>query len=176
MIVSILKYLGLYIFVVMIQLFILNNLFIGGTYSFLFQPQIIVLFLLLIPTTVSHVWLILISFAAGYIYDVFFTSWGIHAAASTLIGFTRYYFTRDIETVIAARDEDNQIWTSKKGNAWKWTYFLVFTGAYHFFYLLIQSGGLNFFDRILPAFLSSTVITFVLVLIFENILFKPSKN
>jgi hypothetical protein len=176
MIVSILKYFGLYVFVVMIQLFILNNLFIGGTYSFLFQPQIIVLFLLLIPTTVSHVWLIIISFLAGYVYDVFFNCWGIHASVCTLIGFTRYYFTRDIETVIAARDEDNQIWTSKKGNTWKWTYFIVFTAAYHFVYLLIQSGWSNFFDRMLPAFLSSTIITFFLVLIFENILFKPSKN
>jgi hypothetical protein len=176
MIVSILKYFGLYAFVVLIQLFILNNLFIGGSYSFLFQPQIIVLFLLLIPATVSHVWLIIISFLAGYVYDVFFNCWGIHASVSTLIGFTRYYFTRDIETVIAARDEDNQIWTSKKGNTWKWTYFLVFTAVYHFVYLLIQSGWGNFFDRMLPAFLSSTIITFFLVLIFENILFKPSRN
>ncbi len=176
MIVSVLKYLGLYLFVLLVQLFILNNLFIGSFYSFLFQPQLIVMFLLLLPASMSHEWLIIISFLAGFIFDVFFNCWGIHAAVATFIGFTRYYATREVETVIAARDEDNQIWTSKKGSAWKWTYFLTFIGLYHFLYLLIETHGNNFFTRMLPAFISSTVLAFLLVLIFENLIYKPARN
>ncbi len=176
MIVSILKYLGLYIFVLLVQLFILNNLFIGSFYGFLFQPQLIVMFLLLLPTSMSHEWLIVVSFMAGYIFDVFFESWGVHAAVATFIGYTRYYATKEVETVIAARDEDNQIWTSKKGNAWKWTYFLTFIAVYHFLFLLIESHGSNFFTRFLPGFASSTIIAFLLVLIFENLIYKPARN
>lgn len=179
MIVSVLKYLGLYLLIVFIQLFILNNLFIGNHYSFLFQPQLIVMFLLLLPSSMSHTWLILVSFLAGLIFDSFFNTWGIHAAISTLVGFSRYYATREVETVISAREEDNQIWTSKKGNAWKWTYFLTFIAIYHFLFILIDSIdtiGHNFFTRVIPSFFSSTILAFIFVLILENLIYKAAKN
>jgi hypothetical protein len=176
MIVSVLKYLGLYLLVIFIQEFILNNLFIGNYYAFLFQPQIIVMFLLLLPSSMSHTWLVLVSFLSGLLFDAFFNTWGIHAAVSTIVGFSRYYATREVETVISAREEDNQIWTSKKGNAWKWTYFLTFIAIYHFLFLLLESLGSNFFSRFLPSFISSTIIAFVLVLILENLIYKPARN
>lgn len=176
MIVSILKYLGLYILIILIQLYILNNVFIGNYYAFLFQPQLIVMFILLLPPNMSHTWLILVSFVAGYIFDVFFQSWGEHAAVCTLVGFIRHYATRDIENVIAAREEENQIWTSKKGSAWKWTYFLTFIAIYHFAFLWLVSLGHNFFTRLLPAFVSSSIIAFVLILVLENLIYKPARN
>jgi hypothetical protein len=176
MIVSILKYLGLYLLIVFIQLFILNNLFIGNYFSFLLQPQLIVMFLLLLPSSMSHTWLIIVSFLAGFIFDAFFNNWGIHASVSTVVGFSRYYATREVETVISAREEDNQIWTSKKGQAWKWTYFLTFIAIYHFLFLLIESLGHNFFSRVLPSFVGSTIVAFVFILILENLLYKPARN
>jgi hypothetical protein len=176
MILSILKYFALFFLIVIVQLFVLNNIFIGNYYGFLFQPQLIVMFVLLLPSSMQHSWLILVSFLAGFFFDVFFQSWGIHAAASTLIGFTRYYATRDVENVIGARDEDNQIWTSKKGQVWKWTYFLTFTAIYHFLFLLIESHGHNFFTRLLPSFVCSTLIAFVLILLLENLIYKPARN
>ena len=91
MILSILKYLGLFFLIVIVQLFILNNIFIGNYYGFLFQPQLIVMFVLLLPSSMQHSWLILISFLSGFLFDVFFQSWGIHAAVSTLIGFSSLY-------------------------------------------------------------------------------------
>ncbi len=176
MIVSVLKYLGLFLLILLIQLFILYNLFIGTPYSFLFAPQLIVMFLLLLPSSMDHSWLIIISFIGGLIFDAFFSTWGIHAAVSTIIGFSRYYATREVETVISARDEDNQIWTSKKGNAWKWTYFLTFTAIYHFLFMMIESVGHNLFSRVLPAFVCSTIIAFVFILILENLIYKPARN
>ncbi|MCC6817945.1 MAG: hypothetical protein IT245_03515 [Bacteroidia bacterium] len=158
------------------QEFILRNLFMSNRFAFLVQPQLIVMFLVLLPPSMSHNWMIIVSFLAGFIFDVNFESWGIHAGISTLVGYTRYYATKEVETVIAARDEENQIWTSKKGGTWKWTYFLTFIAIYHFLYLLLESHGSNFFTRVLPAFISSTVIAFLLVLIFENVLYKPARN
>lgn len=176
MILSILRYLGLFVFVVLVQKFILNNIYISGTYAYLFQVQLIVLFLLLLPAEMSHVWMILVSFLAGYLYDAFFISYGTNAAVSTLIGFVRYYATRDVENVIGAREEDNQIWTSKKGNSWKYAYFITFIGIYHFLFLLIESHGKNFFTILIPSFVVSSICAFLLSLLFENILFKPAKN
>lgn len=176
MILSIFRYTGLYIFILLIQLFILKNIFIGNYWGFLFNPQLIVMFILFLPPSVSHAWMIVISFVAGFLFDVFFQSWGVHAASATLVGFVRFYATRDVENIIAAREEENQIWTSKKGNAWKYSYFITFIAIYHFIYILIDSLGHNFFTRVIPAIISSTLITFMLVLILENILYKPARN
>jgi rod shape-determining protein MreD len=176
MIVSLLKYAGLYILIILIQLYILNNVFIGNFYAFLFQPQLIIMFILLLPPGMPHTWLVLVSFLAGFVFDVFFQSWGVHAAVATLVGFVRHYATRDIENVIAAREEENQIWTSKKGSAWKWTYFLTFIAIYHFLFLLLDSMGHNFFTRLIPSFISSTLIAFALILVLENLIYKPARN
>jgi hypothetical protein len=176
MIVSFLKYLGLFVLIVFIQEFILKNLMIGNYYGFLFQPQLIVMFLLLLPSSMSHTLLIFVSFLAGFAFDILFESWGIHAAVSTVVGFSRYYATREVETVISAREEDNQIWTSKKGKAWKWSYFLTFIAVYHFLYLMLETMGHNFFSRVLPSFISSTLLAFFFILILENLIYKPVRN
>jgi hypothetical protein len=176
MILSILRYFSLFFIIVIVHLFILNNIFIGNYYGFLFQPQLIVMFVLLLPYSMKRSWMILISFIGGFMFDVFFQSWGIHAAVCTLIGFTRHYATKDLENVIGARNEDNQIWTSKKGQVWKWTYFLTFTAIYHFLFLLIESHGHNFFTRLLPSFVCSTLIALVLILLLENLIYKPARN
>lgn len=176
MIISILRYLGLFVFIVLVQLYILNNIYLTGTLSHLFQVQLIVMFILLLPTEMSHVWMIVVSFIAGFIYDSFFISYGINAAVSTFVGFVRFYATRDIENEIGAREEDNQIWTSKKGKTWKYAYFLSFIAIYHFLFILLESHGRNFFTIALPATIVSSLCAFVLILIFENILFKPARN
>lgn len=178
MIVSILKYLGLYILILMIQLYIINNIFIGNYFAFLFQPQLIIMFILLLPPNMPHTWLIFVSFVAGYVFDIYFMQYGQHAAVATFVGFVRHYATRDIENVITAREEENQIWTSKKGSAWKWTYFITFIAFYHFAFLLLTTTHIssNFFQVFLPAFLSSTIIAFLLVLMLENLIYKPARN
>jgi hypothetical protein len=176
MIFSVLRFLALYVLIVIIQLFLLNNIFTGNTWAFLFQPQLIIMFLLFLPPSMSHSWMIVVSFAAGFLFDVFFQSWGELAAVSTLIGFVRHYSTRDIDNAIGARIEDNQIWTSKKGSSWKWVYFLVFIGLYHLLFLWINGLGHNFFTRIIPATISSSLITFAIILLLENLIYKPSRN
>ena len=176
MIVSILKYLGLYVLIVGMQVFILNNMFLGNYYGFLVQPQLIIMFLILLPASMSHNWLIIVSFLAGFIFDALSQTWGIHAAVSTFIGFTRYYATKEVETMITAREEDNQIWTSKKGRSWKLTYFLTFIALYHFLYLFLEGLGGNFITRLLPSFFSSTAIAFALILILENLIYKPARS
>jgi hypothetical protein len=162
--------------IVIIQLFVLNNIVIGTNYAYLFQPQILIIFLLFIPVGISHIRLILTAFVAGLFYDMFFNSWGIHALVATFIGFTRHYVTSGIENVLSAREEDNKIWTSKKSQSWRWRYYLSFTFLYHFIYIIVDTLGKNFFTSILPAIVISTLTVFILILIIENLIFKASKN
>lgn len=173
---STLKYIALLFVVIFIQLFILNNLFLGSSYSFLFQPQMLVFFLVLLPIDFSHLKMLIISFLSGLLFDLFFNSWGVHAAICTFIGFYRFYFVKDIDKEIASRSDDNDIWTSKKSKAWKLVYFSIFIFIYHFLFILIDSLGQNLITYVFPAALVSSAVVFILSLILENLLFKPAKN
>ncbi len=176
MIFDIVKYLGLYCLLIALQVFVISNVNIANPVGLYFQPQLLVMFLLLLPPRMSHVWLIIVSFAAGLILDMFFNSMGINAAVCTLIGYLRYYVTRDIEKEISSREEDNKIWTSKKGRPWKWTYFITFILLYHFVFVMIESLGKNFFVISMPAVFISTIITFIFTITLEDLIYKPSKS
>ncbi len=177
MILDIAKYLGLYALLIALQIFVISNVTISSNLGAYFQPQLVVMFLLLLPPRMSHVWIILVSFAAGILLDTFFNTMGINAVVCTLIGYMRHYATRDIENEIATREEDNKIWTSKKGRPWKWTYFICFIFLYHFVFMIIESLSFkNFLTVILPAALISTLLTFVFTITLEDLIYKPTKS
>lgn len=176
MILDIVKYLGLYILLIALQVFVISNININHSFGLLFQPQLVVMFLLLLPPKMTHEWLIVVSFAAGLILDTFFNTMGINAAVCTFIGFLRNYTTRGIENEIATREEDNKIWTSKKGRPWKWTYFITFIVLYHFMFIMIESHGRNFFTISIPSILISSFFTFIFSIALEDLIYKPSKS
>ncbi len=176
MIVDILKYLGLYALLIALQIFVISNLNINNSFGLLFQPQLLVMFLLLLPPKMSHEWLIVVSFGAGLLLDTFFNTMGVNAAVCTLIGFLRNYATRGIENEIASREEDNKIWTSKKGRPWKWTYFVTFILLYHFVFVMLESHGRNFFSIAIPSVLISSIATFIFTIALEDLIYKPSKT
>lgn len=176
MIVDIAKYLALYVLLIALQVFVINNVNINNSFGLLLQPQVLVMFLLLLPPKMSHEWLIIVSFGAGLIMDTVFNTMGINAAVCTLVGYLRMYATRGIENEIATREEDNKIWTSKKGRPWKWTYFISFIALYHFVFIMIESHGRNFFSIAIPSVLISSVATFLLTIALEDLIYKPSKT
>jgi hypothetical protein len=175
-IIDTLKYIALFIFLMIMQLFVINQVNVFINFSYLFQPQIVIMLVLLLPANISHSMSISISFIVGIILDMFLNTMGINASILTLIGFVRYYFTRDIENEISSREEDNKIWTSKKSSTWKYSYFGFFCALYFFVFLFIQNGFRNFFNLFLPALISNTIITFLLILLLENLIYKPTRH
>ena len=101
MIGDIFKYLGLLILLVVIQILVLDNINFGNSLTFLFQPQIVIMFVLLLPANINHIWLIIIAFFAGLLLDSLCNTYGINAAILTLIGFLRFYFTNDLNDIIS---------------------------------------------------------------------------
>jgi rod shape-determining protein MreD len=81
LIINIVRFIGL----ILIQGLILNNILVAGYIN----PQLYVLFILLLPFETPK-WLLLISaFFIGILAGLFTNSSGAHAAASTLIAFIR---------------------------------------------------------------------------------------
>lgn len=84
------KYLFCFVGLLLLQVFVLNNLRIGGYIN----PFIYVLFVLSLPFNVPG-WLLLGgSFAAGYIIDLFVNTPGMHTAATVFMAFLRPWVIR----------------------------------------------------------------------------------
>ncbi|NJM94722.1 MAG: hypothetical protein HC842_08725 [Cytophagales bacterium] len=83
---QILNFLG----TVLAQVFIFKEMVLFGK-AFCF---IYLLFLLLLPFEVGPVLLMLIGLGTGLLVDLFYDSWGIHAAASVFVMFLRWQWLR----------------------------------------------------------------------------------
>lgn len=82
--ITIIRYFFWFVFLMVLQIFLFD-------YIFIFQytrPVIFFFFLLFVPR-ISSLNLMLLAFATGFFYDIFFTMPGINTAACVLIAFIR---------------------------------------------------------------------------------------
>jgi rod shape-determining protein MreD len=80
-----LKYLFRFIVLVLVQIFIFNNIEISGYIN----PYIYILFLILLPFGTAPGLVVLLGFAMGLSIDIFSETLGMHTAATTFVAFSR---------------------------------------------------------------------------------------
>src|SRR5699024_10263302 len=81
----ILKITARFVLLILIQVFLLNNINLMGYIN----PYLYVLFIILYPVTGNKTTLIILSFLLGLSIDIFENSGGVHAAASVCIAYIR---------------------------------------------------------------------------------------
>ncbi|MEJ6794951.1 MAG: rod shape-determining protein MreD [Flavobacteriales bacterium] len=81
------KYIARFILIVSIQILVLNNIFFFGYIN----PYAYILFIIMLPISISKNQLLILSFFLGLVIDMFQNSMGSHAFASVLIAFLRNY-------------------------------------------------------------------------------------
>lgn len=158
---------GRFVLLVLMQVFVFNKIYLGGYIN----PYIFLMFILLLPYEISGITLLVLSFTMGFTIDLFSGSLGVHAAATTLVGFARATI---LNTVMPKRDNDS---SAQPGINYMgiqtfiiYTFFVVFIHHFLFFFLdtLRFSEIPQVLLRTLLSSLTTTVIIFVL-----TILFKP---
>ena len=77
-----------FIFLVVLQVFVLNQMF---QYNLL-HPFVYPLFILLLPVNTSFFLVLILSFVIGYTVDLLQLTSGIQAAATVFMGFLRIFF------------------------------------------------------------------------------------
>ena len=75
---------------VLLQVLILNNVYMGG----FINPQLYVLFVLILPFDIRGWHLLFLAFFLGVVIDVFEDSLAIHAAATSMLAFARPYMLK----------------------------------------------------------------------------------
>lgn len=156
-----------FLFLVLLQILVLNNI----QWSGYLNPYLYVLFILMLPFETPNWLLIILSFILGLTIDSFSNTWGMHSAACVMTGFIRPYYLKLIsprdgyETALRPVIRDF-------GIEWIIKYSLVLIFIHHFtlFYVEVFKFSL-FFNTLLRVFLS-TLFTFSLVIISHFIIYK----
>lgn len=171
MIVKILNQFGKFLFLIGIQVILLNHIQWNGYVN----PYVYILFILLLPVDIPNWLLLIVAFITGLTIDMFGSSGGIHAAASVFMAFARPGILR----LIAPRDgydSDMKLIPQVMGFNWFITYLSISVVLHHLvcFYLEVFRFS-EFFITFFKAILNSAI-TIALIIIGEYLFGQSKKN
>jgi rod shape-determining protein MreD len=165
----ILKYIGSWVILVLIQVLLLNHIQISGYVN----PYLYILFILTLPFNIPNYLLLVLGFALGLNIDIFSNTLGMHAAATTFMAFTRPF----VINLISSRDvlELNQFpRISELGFSWFFRYTVILVMAHHIFLFYIEMFSLSGFFHTLLRCLLSAALTIALILISQYMTSKQN--
>ncbi len=159
-----------FVFYILVQVMFFKNLVLFDI-AFCF---VYIAFVLMLPVQISTVTLILAGFASGLVIDVFYDSLGINAAAITFIAFLRPVWMRMIPPRIGY--EDVNLPTLRLfGFSWFLVYALPLIFIHHMVIFFAEAGGFFMFFFTLSKVVSSTIFTFIIVVLGQYMFYKAPK-
>jgi len=164
---TILKYTGLFILLLAIQLLLLNNIQFSGFVN----PYIYILFILLLPFETPSWLLLILSFATGMVMDISSVTHGIHTSATVFAGFLRPYVLNFV-----APHEGYELGDlpgiKAYGFRWFITYVIIIVALHHFFLFYIEVFKFEYFFRTLLRVLLSTGFTLMFIVIVQSVIIR----
>lgn len=159
---------GRFIILVFVQVFLLNNINLGGYIN----PYVYILFILLYPLNGNKSLLIILSFLLGLSVDIFEDSGGVHAAACTFIAYIRPVV---LKYSFGISYEYNSVNLKKAAPVERFTYITSMAILHHFIMFTLEIFSFQHILLLLKSTLFSTI--FTVVLIFASLILfskKPS--
>lgn len=165
---NILRFASLLLF----QVLILNKIELGGYIN----PNVYVLFVLMLPLAMPGWVLLLIAFATGYTLDSFMSTPGLHTAATVFMAFMRPYV---IQLATGAKQPEmvNSPGLSQMGLRWWFSYTLSLVFLHHLVLFLLESFSFKQLGYTLLRTFLSVIATQILILLLSYFFSaKPKKN
>ncbi|MBT3302496.1 MAG: rod shape-determining protein MreD [Bacteroidetes bacterium] len=171
MIRKIIIYIVHFLFLVVLQVFVLNNIHLFE----IVHPYIYIYFILLLPVSIPKTSLIILAFLLGLVIDVFSNTYGIHAAASTLVGFLRPLL---VGQFVSDSDPDAIIEPHIRGFGVRpyIIYSLTMISIHHLALYMLEIFSFRDFGFTLLKILLTILISIVFVLIYELLFFLKSSD
>ena len=162
---------GRFVLLMLIQVLVLNNVYLGGYIN----PCLYLLIVAMLPTDLGKIATLIVAFATGLTADVFTNMLGFNAFACTAMGFVKVVWADKI----LLRDSDDAIETPNIYSVAYQQYMVyLFVLLFTFFvlyYLLMTFSFHNFVDTLISAVLS-TVVTWVLAILYQTLMFRKTKT
>ncbi|MEK6477747.1 Rod shape-determining protein MreD [Catalinimonas sp. 4WD22] len=156
---------------ILLQVFIVRNLVLFDV-AFCF---VYIAFLLLLPIEAAAVTCMLLGFATGLVVDIFYNTFGIHAAACVFIMYIRRYW---ISALTPRGGYDIGMTPSPRAMGLRWfiTYAIPLIFVHHATVFFVEIGGFSLFYYTLIKALASTAFTFILVTVIQYIIHTPRRT
>ncbi len=160
------KYLLLYLFVVLVQVLILNQLQVSGYLN----PYFYMLFILLLPVSTPRYLVLFLAFFTGFTIDFFTDTPGLHAAATTLLGYLR----TPVLYLVSGRGSDIAEYPSLKNNGLRWflVYSVLLVLVHHFFLFYMEVFSFTGFFRTLIRAIFSTILSVFVIVLSQFLIFR----
>jgi len=159
-----------FIALVLLQVFVLNNIQFSGYIN----PMLYILFLLLLPFEISKSLLLVLGFVTGLSIDMFTNTMGMHAAACVFLCLSRPFILKYIEP---RGGYEHEAFPSIKemGLAWYLSYAGILVVLHHLVLFYIEVFR---FSELLTTFyrvILSSCFTLLLVIICQYLIFGKRK-
>jgi cell shape-determining protein MreD len=165
-----LKNIGRFIFLILFQVLILNNIQFSGYIN----PYFYIYFILLLPFETPR-WLLLLSaFLLGISLDAFTNTYGLNASACVLMAFVRPFVISAISTGTEFMIGHSP---SLKNQGMKWFayYSILLVLIHHFALFYLEIFRFNEFFQTLLRVLLSSVFTLLLIFLAEYLSYPTEK-
>lgn len=160
-----------FIVYITLQMLILRNIVLFDV-AFCY---IYVAFLLMLPFDTNKILVLFYGLITGMILDIFYDSLGIHTAASVLIMYLRTIWINLI-TPRGGYELDMRPTLKSMGFEWFTTYTLPLILLHHFALFYIEAGGFSLFFFTFSKVISSTVFTFITIVIIQYLFYRPGRS
>jgi rod shape-determining protein MreD len=160
-----------FIFLIILQVLVLNNMQFSG----LINPYLYILFILLLPFEIPGWALLFIGFFTGLSIDIFTNTPGLHTSATVFMTFLRPFVLR----IIAPRDGYDS-GTSPTlhvfGMSWFLRYSIILIFIHHFVLFYLEVFRLSDFFTTFIRIILSSVFTILLVLLSQIFMYKKKSD
>lgn len=154
------KYIGIFAFLILLQVLVLNRVEFSGYVN----PYLYILFILILPFETPPWALLLIGFILGFLIDIFCNTLGVHTSATVFMAFLRPI----VLSLISPRD-GYEAGTLPRlyffGFGWYLRYSAILVFAHHLFYFYMEvfkfSDFFDTFGRVLFSFIFTLLLVFV---------------
>ena len=155
---------------ILIQVFVLNNIRLGG----FINPYFYVLFILILPFEIPNWFLLVLAFSLGFFIDLFSNTLGMHSSATVFMAFLRPYILK----LISPREGyEKETYPQLKyyGANWFVRYASILILSHHLFLFYIEVSSFSNFLATLTRVLLSSIFTFILVIISQYFFSRNKK-
>jgi len=151
-----------FVLLIILQLFVLNNIQFSGFVN----PYMYIVFIMLLPFRISGTLMMVLGFFLGLVIDVASTTIGYHTIATVFMTYCRVHLLQ----FIAPRDgyETGMTPTLKSlGTSWFFKYASLLTVVHHFALFCVESFHFNDLPQIILRTFASSVFTISLIFIYQ---------
>ena len=132
-------------------------------------------FLLLLPIELSVMTAMLLGFITGLFVDIFYNTFGIHAAACVFIMYIRKLWI-DFLTPRGGYDIGSIPSPRSQGLQWFLTYAFHLLLIHHILIFFIEIGGFQLFSYTVLKAIASTGFSLIMILVIQYIIYSSSRR